>query len=104
VGTAGKAITQLATMPVDGYPYYIESWVQDADDTFAETDFTLTAGAVVVDVCVHTANTLYLLFDRDDLSSTAIIPGGTALYLTVEDAGDPDGQVIMTLWFYPANL
>jgi hypothetical protein len=45
------------------------------------------------------------LKDRDDFSSTAIIAGGTALNLTVEDVSvDPDTQIIMTLWFYPANL
>jgi predicted ABC-type sugar transport system permease subunit len=104
VGAAGKASTQLATMPFDGYVFYIESWVQDANDTFSETDLTVIAGSTTVDVVVHTADTLYVIKDQDDLSSTAIIAGGTALNLTVENVSvDADTQVIVTLWVYPAN-
>lgn len=104
-GTAGKASTQLATMPMDGIPFYIDTWIQDANDTFTETDLTLIAGSVTVDVVVHAANTLYQRTDQDSLTSTAVIPGQTALYLTVEDVGtDADTQVIMTLWFAPVNV
>ncbi len=105
VGTSGKASTQLATMPFDGYPYYIETWIQDANDTFTVTTLTLIAGSTTVDAVSHTANTLYVLTDRDSLTSTAIIAGGTALNLTVENvATDADTQIIMTVWCYPANL
>jgi hypothetical protein len=104
VGAGGKASTQLATMPVDGTPYYIETWVQDANDTFSETDLTLIAGSTTVDVVVHAANTLYQQTDQDSLTSTAVIPAGTALNLTVENVStDADTQVIMTLWFKPVN-
>jgi hypothetical protein len=97
--------TSVGVMPVDGKPYYLEVYMMDANMTFSETVVTITAGSTVVDEVTVAANTRYTAVDRDGLSSTAVIPGGTALKIGCDDVGTgADLGCIVVMYYVPENL
>ena len=91
--------------------FYITVIVDDANDTFTETDFTLEweviAGGsdTVIDVITVAANTVTLnVVDADSLTD-GTVPGGSRILMTVEDvATGADGGVTITFWYVPTDV